>query len=84
MLLSTNSKGVRRLSLVLGFVAAGYYLVTLNQPYGPPAQDPGRPWHNLFINLSNLAIEAGLYFLVAWASVRIVGWVVAGFAADRK
>lgn len=58
--LSTRSKGVQRLSLVAGFAAAGYYFITLTQPYGPPAQDLGRPWHNLFINLSNLAIEAGL------------------------
>ena len=84
MFLSTNSRGVRRLSLVAGFAAAGYYFVTLTQPYDPPAQDPGRPWHNLFINLSNLAIEAGLYFLGAWLVVRIAAWVVAGFSADQK
>ncbi len=84
MFLSTHSNGVRRLSLVAGLAAAGYYFATLSQPYGPPAQDPGRPWHNLFINLTNLAIEAGLYFLAAWLVVRIVAWVVAGFSSDRK
>ena len=83
MFLATNSKGVRRLSLVVGIVAAGYYLVTLNQPYGPPAQAPGRPWHNLLINLTDLSIGAGLYFLGAWASVRTVAWIVAGFVTHR-
>jgi hypothetical protein len=84
MFLSTNSKGVRRLGLVAGFAAAGYSFATLNEPYGPPAQIPGKPWHNLFINLTELVLHAALYFLAAWACVRIVAWVLAGFAADRK
>ena len=84
MFLSTNSQGVRRLSLLAGFAAVGYYFVTLSQPHGPPAQVVGRPWHNLFVNLGNLGIEAGLYFLGAWVFVRIVAWVVTGFAEDRK
>jgi hypothetical protein len=57
MIWSTKSKGVGRLSLVAGLVAAAYHLITLNQPYGPPAQTPGQPWQNLAINLGNLALE---------------------------
>ena len=79
MIWSTRSTGVRRLSLVAGIVAALYYLVTLNEPYGPPAQTPGHPWQNLAINLGNLAVESGLYFLSAWLVVRVIAWVVAGF-----
>lgn len=79
MIWSTRYKGVKRLSLVAGLMAVVYYFVTLDQPYGPPAQTPGQPWENLAINLSNLAIEAGLYFLVAWLVVRVVAWVVDGF-----
>ena len=84
MFLVTNSKVVRRLSIVAGFAAAGYYFVTLSQPYGPPAQDIGRPWHNLLVNLTNLGIEAGLYFVAGWALVRTIAWVLAAFASDRK
>ena len=80
MIWSTQSVGVKRLSLVAGIGAALYYFVTLNQPYGPPAQTPGHPWQNLTINLSNLALESGLYFLAAWLTVRVVAWVIAGFA----
>ena len=80
---STQSKGVRRLSLVAGLAAGVYHLITLNQPYGPPAQAPGHPWQNLAINLSNLALECGLYFLAAWFIVRVIGWVVAGFVSKH-
>ena len=76
---STQSKGVKRLSLVAGLTAAIYYFITLNEPYGPPAQTPGHPWQNLAINLANLLLEAGLYFLGAWFVVRIIAWVIDGF-----
>ena len=79
MIWSTQSKGVRRLSLVTGFVAALYYFITLNQPHGPPAQTPGLPWQNLAINAGNLVLESGLYFLAAWLAVRVLAWMVAGF-----
>jgi hypothetical protein len=74
---------MRRLSLVAGLAAAVYHLITLHQPYGPPAQTPGQSWQNLAINLSNLAIECGLYFLAAWFIVRVVGWIVEGFISKQ-
>jgi hypothetical protein len=83
MIWFTKSVGVKRLSLVAGFAAAIYYFVTLSQPYGPPAQTPGHPWENLFINFANLAFEAGLCFLAAWVAVRVVAWVLAGFTKGR-
>ncbi len=83
MIWSTQSKGVKRLSFVAGIGAALYYFITLNQPYGPPAQTPGHPWQNLVINLANLALEGALYFLAAWLIVRIIALVVAGFITDR-
>jgi hypothetical protein len=78
MIWSTQSEGVRRLSLVAGLGAAVYHLITLNQPFGPPAQTPGHPWQNAAINLTNLALECALYFVAAWLIVRVAGWVVAG------
>jgi hypothetical protein len=83
MIWSTQSLGVKRLSFVAGIAAAIYYFVTLNQPNGPPAQTPGHPWQNLAINLGNLALEAGLYFLAAWLVVRVIAWVVAGFTTKQ-
>src|SRR3990167_3540764 len=83
MIWSTQSKGVRRLSLVAGIAAELYYFITLNQPHGPPAQKLAHPWQNPAINLANLAVEGGLYFLVAWLVVRVIGWVVAGFITKR-
>jgi len=83
MIWSTKSLGVKRLSLVAGVAAAIYYFVTLSQPNGPPAQSPGHPWQNLAINLGNLALEAGLYFLAAWFVVRVIAWVVAGFTKKQ-
>ena len=79
MIWSTESLGVKRLSLVAGIAAALYYFVTLSQPAGPPEQSPGHPWQNFAINVGNLALEAGLYFLAAWLVVRVIAWVVAGF-----
>lgn len=79
MIWSSQSKGVKRLSLIAGLSAAIYYAVTLDQPNGPPAQTPGHPWENLAINFGNLALEAGLYFLGAWLAVRVIAWVVEGF-----
>jgi hypothetical protein len=81
-LLKAKSAGVTRLSLVAGLLAVIYHLATLNEPFGPPAQTPGHPWQNLLVNLSEYALEAVLYFLVAWGSVRIIAWIVAGFVSD--
>lgn len=78
------SPGVRRLSLVAGLAGVIYYFATLSEPYGPPAQTPGAPWRNLTINLSNYAMEAGLYFVLAWLFVRTVAWVIAGFGREKS
>ena len=79
MFWSTQSLGVKRLSLVAGVAAVVYYFATFNEPYGPPAQTPGHPWQNLAINFGNYAFVAALYFVAAWLVVRVVAWVVAGF-----
>jgi hypothetical protein len=84
MLISTRSVGVRRLSGTAGTVAAIYRVVTLNHPFGPPAQTPGQPIQNLFINLTNLVLECALYFLAAWLVVRVCAWVIDGFILDRR
>ena len=81
--LRTQSVGVRRLSLVAGVIAVVYHLVTLDQPFGPPAQDPSHPFRNVVINIGNLALEGALLFALAWASVRIIAWVVEGFLQGR-
>jgi hypothetical protein len=84
MFLSTKLLGVRRLSLIIGISAGLYPLFTREEPFGPPAQTPGEPWTNLFINLSNLALEFALYFISAWLIVRIIAWIIEGFMKDRK
>jgi hypothetical protein len=81
MFLSTQSVFVRRLSLVVGFVAAGYRFVVLEKSWsivGPPAQDATHPARTLFTNLGNIFIECGLFFVAGWACVRIIAWVIAG------
>lgn len=84
MFFRTKSITVRRLSLILGLTAGFYRLYTRDEPFGPPAQTPGQPWHNAFINLSNLALEFAIYFIVAWTVVRVIAWIVEGFINDRK
>lgn len=84
MIFKTNSKGVRRLSLIIGIVAGLYHLYTKEEPFGPPSQIPGEPWTNLFINLSNIALEFALYFIAAWLIVRVIAWIIEGFINDRK
>jgi len=81
MFLSTNSKGVKRLSLLAGFVAAGYGI-----SYHEPTFYSGRGphWDVVLINLTNFALWAGSFFVVAWVGVRVIAWVVAGFSEDRK
>jgi hypothetical protein len=82
--LKTQSVGVKRLSLVGGLIAAIYHIATLNEPFGPPAQDPGHPWQNLAINLGNLIIECALFFLVAWGLIRVIAWIANGFVSDNS
>jgi len=86
MFLSTRSVFVRRLSLVIGFLAAVYRFIALEKSWsivGPPAQDAAHPAQTIMKNLANIFIECGLFFLAAWASVRIVAWVIAGLSSDR-
>lgn len=84
MFLSTKLHGVRRLSLIIGISAGFYHLYTREEPFGPPSQIPGEPWTNLFINLSNLALEFASFFIPAWIIVRVIAWIIEGFINDRK
>jgi hypothetical protein len=86
MFLSTRSVFIRRLSLVVGFIAAGYRFFDLQKSWsigGPPAQDATHPMRTLVINVSNTLLECGLFFLAAWAVVRITAWVISGISSDR-
>jgi hypothetical protein len=78
--LSTSSKGVRRLSLVAGFLAAGYGLSYFQSVYFGPE----RHSEAVFINWLNIAFLAGSFFVGAWVIVRMIAWVVVGFLEDRK
>jgi len=82
--LKTKSQGVRRLSLFLGFAAALYRIITLQQPFGPPAQDVEHPLQTLLINLFNIVIEGAIYFIVVWLIIRTIAWIVKGFISDRE
>jgi hypothetical protein len=86
MFLATKSVFVRRLSVVIGFIAAVYRFVALEKSWsivGPPAQDATHPAQTLATNLGNIFIECGLFFVAGWACVRIIAWVFAGLASDR-
>lgn len=81
-MLSTKSSGVRRLSVVVGIIAACWYVVV-----GEPMtnhEGPSHQWQYLLFNLIRIAVGGGACFFVAWASVRIIAWIAAGFVEDRK
>ena len=63
----------------MGIAAAAYgnlRVIEERTRVGPPSDSP-------LMNIADLAITSGAYFLAAWAAVRIVAWVVSGFVSDR-
>jgi len=76
--LSTESQGVKRLSLALAVVSALYGMVT----HGPRTYQylPPNPiwWEITFRTVVGI-----LWFLAAWIPVRLIAWIVSGFRADR-
>ena len=80
MILSTKSPGVRRLSLVLGFVAGGCYII-LRHPV-TNNEGPSQALKYAVYNLADILIVGTIVFFLAWAAVRIVAWIVAGFLND--
>jgi hypothetical protein len=75
MFLSTQSVGVRRVSLVLGLVAAVYRFM-----------NPGL-YDNLYYDspehFVGIVLTCLLYFLCAWVPIRVIAWIVSGFLSDR-
>ncbi len=72
--LSTDSIGVKRLSLSAGSFSAIYELVYCYEH--PPAFD--WTWYTTTILL------CGFYFLCAWLPVRVVAWIIYGFVSDAR
>jgi hypothetical protein len=72
--LSTESVGVRRLSLVCGIMAAIVGFLNPNYPW-----KRFEDWGTVLAT----AIVCAAYFLAAWVPIRVVDWIVAGFRADR-
>jgi hypothetical protein len=71
--LSTRSIGTRRLSLVCGVAAAGFGFVDTAYTHGNP-----------YVTWTQLGLVCGLYFICAWALIRVIAWIVAGFIADLR
>jgi hypothetical protein len=80
MFLSTKSCGVRRLSLILGIVAAGYFVVVRHPITN--WQGPTQSTQYLIYNVVDMAVGGVASFAIAWATVRILAWIVAGFLDD--
>jgi hypothetical protein len=72
--LSTESVGVRRLSLAAGIVSALY---ELGYCYMHPPEGQWGFW-------ASVALLCSFYFLCAWVPIRIVAWIVSGFVSDAR
>ena len=80
---------LRRLSLICGFLAAGYRLwyelavVEANPFYVPPSGYRDTFAHGLWINASDLTLACAAYFVAVWLPLQIVARALAGFSASR-
>ena len=77
-----KSKGVQRLTLVLGSIAAVYFGSVVRQPIMNHG-DASQALTYAFYNLVDIALRSGLAFFASWAAIRVIVWVVEGFLADR-
>jgi len=86
MFFSTKSIGVRRLSVILGLVAGFCFIIALHEPthYGAPGETPAQHWHIIGINILNMTLLFAVGFIAAWFVVRVIAWVIAGFALDHS
>jgi hypothetical protein len=88
-LLSTESVGVRRLSLTAGIVSAlyefGYCFI----------HPPEGQWWGFWATTdvpdvyqwgfwASVAVLCSFYFLCTWVPIRIVAWIVSGFVYDAR
>ena len=80
---------LRRLSLLGGFLGAGYRLwyelavVEADPYYVPPSGYRDTFAHALWINASDLTLACVAYFVVIWLPLQIASRVIAGFVAYR-
>jgi hypothetical protein len=80
---------LRRLSLIGGFLAAGYRLwyeltvVEANPFYVPPSGYRDTFGHALWINVSDLALACAAYFVAVWLPLQIVARALGGFSGPR-
>ena len=81
MFFSTKSKGVKRLSLILGVISGGYFAVSQHTPV---IYETDTKWYTIGINLANMALLFVVGFVVVWTIVRVIAWVIEGFLSDRK
>jgi len=91
--LSTESVGLRRLSLIGGIVLASYkviagpewardlftYYIATSDTHAEP-----RLYGGVWGGLAAMVLAFLFYFLCAWVLVRIAAWVAFGFIADRS
>ncbi len=77
MFFHTNLVGVRRLSLILGFIAGFYFMIKQHTPIYEGE-------YKLYWNLLSMAILFAVGFFATWLVVRIIAWIVAGFVHDRS
>src|ERR1700722_5712359 len=83
MFLATKSVGVRRLSLLFGFVGAvtGASFVTVEH-----VTPDLKAFETEIVaqNIVNMLLYPAIGFFAAWALVRTVAWIVAGFKQDGR
>jgi len=67
--------------LVLGLIAAGYNLLVRQPIFW---RNPADRWRIALLNLLDTTVTCAVYFLLAWASVRMVTWIIDGFRSDKN
>jgi len=72
--LSTNSVGVRRLSLTAGVASALY---EFGYCYEHPPYGEWGVW-------TSVILLCLFYLLCAWVPIRIVAWIISGFVSDAR
>lgn len=76
--LSTDSLGVKRLSLSIG-VAAAVYGVVVHYPENNQYH-PDTTWEHIL----SVFFVGLFWFLCTWVPIRLVAWIASGFKADRS
>jgi hypothetical protein len=76
----SRKRGIRRLALVLGLVCAVPVVCFLLFAASDDFNKGANMWMS---DLGYIALIGGVVFLLAWGSVRLIGWIIDGFAGSE-